>query len=118
MRHHNTNRKFGRTANQRRALLRSLAVSLVKHESIVTTEAKAKELRSYVEKLITKAGKDNVASRRLIARRLGENQDSVVKKLVDDLAKRYKDRDGGYTRVVKMAPRGGDASPMAIIQFV
>ena len=118
MKHHNTNRKFGRKRNQRRALMRSLAISLIKHESITTTEAKAKELRSYVEKLITRAGKDTVASRRLIASRLGENQDATVKKLVEDIAKRYENRPGGYTRVVKLPPRSGDASPMAVIQFV
>ena len=118
MNHHKTNRKFGRDANQRRALMRSLAISLIEHESITTTEARAKELRPYIEKLITRAEKNDIASRRLIASRLGENQDKTVKKLVDDIAKRYEKRPGGYTRVVKLPPRSGDASPMAVIQFV
>lgn len=118
MNHHNTNRKFGRDANQRTALMRSLALALIQHESVTTTEARAKELRPYIEKLVTRAEKDSVANRRLISSRLGEGHDSAVIKLVNDLAKRYVDRPGGYTRVVKLPQRKGDASPMAIIQFV
>lgn len=118
MNHHQTNRKFGRNANQRRALMRSLAISLIQHESITTTEARAKELRPYIEKMITRAATDSVAVRRTISSRLGGGQDDAVRKLVDDIAKRYQDRPGGYTRVVKLPQRQGDASPMAVIQFV
>ena len=118
MRHGIQTRKFGRVRKQRTALLRSLAISLIKHEQIKTTEAKAKSLRPFIEKLITKAKtSDPVAGRRLISSRLGGNKEEV-KKLFDEIAKRYKDRDGGYTRVVKVAPRQSDASPLAVIQFV
>ena len=102
MRHHNQNRTFGRTRSQRTALLRGLALSLLEHGKIQTTEAKAKELRPYVEKLITR-GKDNtVASRRLIMSTLGEPHTDIVKKLFDDVSKRYTDRNGGYTRIIKL----------------
>jgi large subunit ribosomal protein L17 len=102
MRHHNQNRTFGRPRNQRTALLRGLALSLLEHESIKTTEAKAKELRPYVEKLITKGKDDSVASRRLVMSTLGEPKDIVVQKLFTDIAKRYADRNGGYTRIIKL----------------
>lgn len=102
MRHHNQNRTFGRPRNQRTALLRGLAISLIEHESIKTTEAKAKELRPYVEKLITKGKNDTVASRRLVASTLGEPKDAVMKKIFSDLAKRYAERKGGYTRIIKL----------------
>lgn len=118
MRHHDTNRKFGRKANVRRALLRSLLVALITHGRITTTEAKAKEIRPMVEKLITKAAAGTVTARRLINSRLGGNQETLVKKLVDEIAPKYKDRNGGYTRIVKLPPRKGDAAAMAIIEFV
>ena len=102
MRHHNQNRTFGRPRNQRTALLRGLALSLIEHEKIQTTEAKAKELRPYIEKIITKSKNDTVASRRLIQTRLGEPQTNAVSKLFSDIAKRYAERDGGYTRIVKL----------------
>lgn len=102
MRHHNQNRTFGRPRNQRTALLRGLAISLIEHESIKTTEAKAKELRPYVEKLITKGKNDTVSSRRLVMSTLGEPKDAVVKKIFSDLAKRYAERKGGYTRIIKL----------------
>lgn len=102
MRHHNQNRTFGRPRNQRTALLRGLALSLLEHESIKTTEAKAKELRPYVEKLITKGKNDTVASRRLVLSSLGEPKATVLKKLFGDFAKRYADRKGGYTRIIKL----------------
>lgn len=117
MRHHNTNRKFGRLRNQRKALLRSLALSLVAHEKIKTTEAKAKELRPYIEKLITR-GKDNcLFARRLLIARLG-NDTLAGNKIVNEIAVRYKERKGGYTRITKLPRRAGDASPMAIIEFI
>lgn len=102
MRHHNQNRTFGRSRSQRTALMRGLAISLLEHGKIHTTEAKAKELRPYVERLITKGKEDSVASRRLIASRLGEPDQAIIKKLFSDIAKRYADRTGGYTRITKM----------------
>jgi len=96
--------------------LRSLAEGLIKTGKITTTEARAKELRTFVEPLITKANKGTLASRRMVISRLGT--EARAKKLVDDIAPRYKERAGGYTRVVKLPARKGDASPMAIIEFV
>ncbi|HUY62823.1 MAG TPA: 50S ribosomal protein L17 [Candidatus Paceibacterota bacterium] len=110
-------RTFGRPANQRRALMRSLARSLVMEERISTTEAKAKELRGFVERLVTYAKKNTLASRRLAKARLGD--DAAVKKLFDVIGPRYASRPGGYTRVVKRARRGqGDARKLAFIAFV
>lgn len=117
MKHHKTIRKFGRSRSQRIALLRSLAISLVENGKITTTEAKAKELRPFIEKLITVGRGEVVSSARLISSRLGGNKDTV-KKIVDDLSVKYKDRDGGYTRIVKLSPRQGDGSKMAIIEFI
>jgi len=116
MRHHDTKRKFGRTQGARRALLKSLASALVKHEKIMTTEAKAKELRPFIEKLVTRARGGNLPAQRLLVARLGSP--SGAKKLINEIAPRYKERSGGYTRITKIAPRGGDASKMAIIEFV
>lgn len=117
MRHGRKNRKFGRKSNVRRGFIRSLAVALVSHEKIKTTEARAKELRPYIEKLITKAKTGDLSSRRLIRARLG-NQGALANKLVDEIAPRYANRDGGYVRITKLPRRGGDASKMAIIEFV
>ncbi|MFH1402223.1 MAG: 50S ribosomal protein L17 [Patescibacteria group bacterium] len=118
MRHHNTNRKFGRVKKQREALLRSLAVSLIDKGKIKTTEAKAKELRPFVEKLITRGKKDSIFSRRLLLAKLGDGNVKVVKKLIEELAVGYKERMGGYTRITKLTFREGDGSPMAQIEFV
>lgn len=110
-------RTFGRPRNQRRALLRSLARSLVLEERISTTEAKAKELRPFVERLITHAKANTLASRRLTKSRIGD--DVAVKKLFETIGPRYIDRAGGYTRVIKRAKRGSnDARPLAYIAFV
>lgn len=117
MRHHNNVRKFGRPANQRRALLKSLALSLIAKEQITTTEAKAKELRPYVEKMITQAKVGTVYTRRLLMSKL-MHQDKEVKKLVDTLAPRFNDRTGGYTRIMKLPARKSDSAKMAIIEFV
>ncbi len=117
MKHGVKQRKLGRVVKQRRALLRSLAISLVEHGRIKTTDAKARELRPFVEKLITRAKSDTVASRRLLVARLGGHKDAAAK-LVKDIAPAYKDRAGGYTRITKLAPRDGDASPMAVIELV
>lgn len=116
MNHHTSKRKFGREMNQRNALIKSLALSLVVHKKIDTTLAKAKELRPFVEKLVTKGKIGTLASRRLIVERIGSPRG--VKILVDELAPKYKDRNGGYTRITRLPRRQGDASPMAVIEFV
>ncbi len=115
MRHHNANRKFGRVANQRKALLRSLAYSLVVKEKIKTTEPKAKELRPFVEKLITFGKKGTLASRRLLDTRVGR---IAGKKIALTLSPKYKETKGGYTRITKLIRRSSDGAPMAIIEFV
>ena len=102
MRHHNQNRTFGRSRSQRTALMRGLALSLLAHGKIKPTEAKAKELRSYVEKLITKGKTDTLASRKLVLSSLGQPDTKVVTKLFSDIAPKYVDRKGGYTRIIKM----------------
>lgn len=110
-------RTFGRPSNQRRALMRSLARSLVLKERISTTHAKAKSLRPFIERLVTYAKKNTLASRRLTKTRLGD--DEAVKKLFDSIGPRYLDRAGGYTRVVKRTVRGSnDARKLAYIAFV
>jgi large subunit ribosomal protein L17 len=117
MRHHNANRIFGRDKNQRKALLKGLAASLILHGRILTTEAKAKELRPSVEKMVTKAKKSDLATRRNLLAGLYNNE-AVVTRLIDDIAPRYTERPGGYTRITKLTPRKSDASPMAVIEFV
>jgi len=118
MRHHNTNRKFGRKRDQRNALMRSLAIALIKNERIETTEAKAKELRKYIEKIVTKSKTNDLATRRLILSRLGSGGKTVVDKLFK-LGETFKERPGGYTRIVKKGNRiGTDGAPMAIIEFI
>lgn len=116
MRHNDKNRKFGRTTNQRRALLRGLACNLIKHGRIETTLARAKELRGFVEPMVTKARIGSTASERLITSRLGSV--TGAKKLVKEIAPRYAERPGGYTRVIKSRRRLGDQSEMALIEFV
>ncbi len=116
MRHHDANRKFGRDNNQRTALLKGLVASLVLHERILTTEAKAKELRPKFEKMLTKAKNPTLANRRLLLAGLYNSTD-VVDKLIA-IAPRYAERPGGYTRITKLTPRKGDASPMAVIELV
>lgn len=97
--------------------MRSLASALIEYGKITTTIARAKELRPYIEKLITKARTGDVHARRIVANRLGNNT-KAVKKLVDDVAPQFKERNGGYTRVVKLPRRDGDAAEMAVIEFV
>ncbi len=108
-------RRFGRKRDQRRALLVSLSRALVMNEKIKTTEAKAKELRSFIEKLITRAKEDNIKNRRVLASRLS---DEIAEKLIKEIAPRYKERSGGYTRIIKANPRKEDGARMAIIEFV
>ena len=116
MRHHNTNRKFGRETGQRAALMRSLAEALIKNNKIKTTEAKAKELRPMVEKMVTRAKTNTLASRRLLISRL--KNEAGVKNLMETIAPRYVKRLGGYTRITKLPPRKSDGSKMAVIEFV
>ena len=117
MRHHNTVRKFGRTTNQRRALLSSLSEALILKERIVTTEAKAKELRKVVEPMITLGKSGTLASRRLLIARL-DGRERIAKKIMDVLSPRYKDRKGGYTRVTKVFQKSSDARKHALIEFI
>jgi large subunit ribosomal protein L17 len=116
MRHKSGGRKLQRTSAHRTALFRNMSASLIKHEQITTTVAKAKELRPYIEKLVTLAKRGGLANRRLAQSRLLD--ETQLKKLFDILAERYKDRNGGYTRVIKAGIRASDAAPMAIIEFV
>jgi large subunit ribosomal protein L17 len=116
MRHSNSNRKFGLKRNGRRALLKSLARELFLRGKITTTDAKARELRPYAEKLISIARVDSVASRRAIASKLGNNP--IIPKLFKTVAPKYKDRKGGYSRITKLAPRMSDGSKMAAIELI
>jgi large subunit ribosomal protein L17 len=116
MRHRNSGRKLQRTSSHRTALFRNMSAALIKHEQITTTLAKAKELRPYVEKLITLAKKGGLSNRRLAHSRLLD--DTQLVKLFDVLAPRYADRAGGYTRVVKAGLRASDAAQIAIIELV
>lgn len=119
MKHHKSIRKFGRDHAGRVALFRSLALALIAHEQIKTTEAKAKELRPFIESMVTRGRKADLASRRLLIARLGGvSGEEGAKKLIEEIAPRYVTRAGGYTRIIKLPRRGGDASPMAVIEFV
>lgn len=115
MRHHNANRKFNRTKNQRKALLRSLAVALVTKEKIQTTEPKAKELKPFADRLVSYAKKGTLASHRTLVGLVGAQ---CAKKLMTEIGPRFKDRNGGYTRVIKLGIRIKDASPQSRIEFV
>lgn len=116
MRHRISGRKLHRTGSHRKAMFRNMTDSLVKHEIIKTTVAKAKELRGVIEPLITLAKQDSVANRRLAFNRVRNKE--TVGKLFTDLGPRYQDRPGGYTRVLKCGYRAGDNAPMAIIELV
>jgi len=116
MRHRMKGRKLNRTSSHRKAMFANMAVALLKHEQITTTLPKAKELRAVVDKLITLGKKGDLASRRLAASRLKE--DELVAKLFSTLGDRYKERNGGYTRVLKAGFRKGDNAPMAVIELV
>ena len=116
MRHKKSGRRLGRNSSHRKAMFRNMATSLVRHETIKTTVPKAKELRRVVEPLITLAKVDGVANRRLAFSRLRDKE--AVGKLFSDLGPRFKDRPGGYLRILKIGPRPGDAAPMAIVQLV
>ena len=116
MRHKKSGRKLGRNSSHRKAMYRNMATSLVQHETIKTTLPKAKELRRVVEPLITLAKTDGVANRRLAFSRLRDK--AAVGTLFTDLGPRFKERPGGYVRILKMGPRAGDAAPMAMVQLV
>ena len=116
MRHGHGHRKLGRTPEHRQAMLANMACSLIEHEQIKTTLPKAKELKPYVEKLITLAKRGDLHARRLVAAKI--RQDPAVKKLFETLGGRYQERQGGYTRVLRAGFRYGDMAPMAIVELV
>lgn len=115
MRHRKAGRRLGRNSSHRKAMFRNMATSMLLHETIRTTVAKAKELRRVVEPLITLAKEDSVANRRLAFSRLRDKE--VVGKLFKELGPRFKERPGGYLRILKTAPRAGDNAPMAIVML-
>lgn len=116
MRHGKSGRKLNRNSSHRKAMYKNMAASFLTHEAIKTTLPKAKELRKVVEPLITKAGEDSVANRRLAFSRLRDKE--AVGKLFTELGPRFKSRPGGYTRILKCGYRAGDKAPMAIIELV
>ena len=116
MRHRVKGRKLGRSPAHRKALFRNQLASLVKEERIKTTLHKAKELRPIAEKVVTQGKRDTVHARRLVNRWLPERD--LVKKVFDDIAPRFSERPGGYTRIIKLGPRQGDGAEMALIEFV
>ena len=116
MRHRHGYRKLGRTSAHRKALLANLSISLIEHGKIETTAIKAKELRSYVEKLITTAGRSDSNAHRSVFAVLQNKE--ATKKLVNEVAPQYVDRTGGYTRITRTRIRRGDATPMAFIELV
>lgn len=116
MKHHNKNRKLGREKNGRHALVRSLARSLVRHERIETTAARAKELRPFIERLVTKGKEGTIAARRLVRARL--DGDRETEKLFKTIAPRYQERNGGYTRILRTESKRGDGAETALIEFV
>nr|WGD69636.1 50S ribosomal protein L17 [Bacillus subtilis] len=117
-------RKLGRTSAQRKAMLRDLTTDLIINERIETTETRAKELRSVVEKMITLGKRGDLHARRQVSRYIRnevaneENNQDALQKLFSDIATRYEERQGGYTRIMKLGPRRGDGAPMAIIELV
>ena len=117
MRHQVSGKRLGRGSNQRKALMKGLAIALLREERIETTEVKAKELRKFVEPFITMSKTDSIANRRLAMARLG-SKETVQKIFGADFRKRFETRPGGYTRILKMAPRHGDGAEMALIELV
>ena len=116
MNHRKTGRKLGRTSAHRKALFRNMVTSLFEHEQIRTTDAKAKELRGVAERMITLGKRGTLHARRQALRTIRSKE--VTSKVFDELADRYRERPGGYTRVIKLGQRAGDAAPMAIIELV
>jgi large subunit ribosomal protein L17 len=116
MYHRKSYRRFGRSSEHRQAMFANLAASLIKHEQIITTLPKAKDLRPVVEKLVTLCKRGDLHARRQALAKLGDA--AMVKKLIDVIGPRYKERNGGYTRIMKAGYRYGDAAPVAVIEFV
>ena len=116
MRHRKTGRSLSRTASHRRAVLRNMATALFRHGRIETTTAKAKELRPYAERLITLAKRGDLHARRLVARKIADRE--VQGRLFDEIAPGFAGRPGGYTRILKLRHRRGDAAEMALIELV
>jgi large subunit ribosomal protein L17 len=116
MYHRKSYRRFGRSSEHRQAMFANLAASLIKHEQIITTLPKAKDLRPVVEKLVTLGKRGDLHARRQAMAKLGDAQ--MVKKLIEVIGPRYKERFGGYTRILKAGYRYGDAAPVAVIEFV
>lgn len=116
MRHRKKGRNLSRSPSHRKALLRNMATSLFRHERITTTTARAKELRPYAERLITLARRGDLHARRRVARRIADRE--ILGKLFDDIGPRYRERPGGYTRILKLGNRRGDAADMALIELV
>ena len=116
MRHQKAGRKLGRTSSHRKAMFRNMVTSFFEHEKIETTDAKAKELRKIAEKMITLGKRGDLHSRRLVLRVV--NDKDVVRSLFEDIAPRYQDRNGGYTRILKAGRRRGDNAPLSIIELV
>ena len=117
MKHGLKQRKLNRNSSHRLALLKNLSISLIKHETIVTTSEKAKELRPFIEKLVTKAKNDNLSNRKYILSKLFNNKEAC-QKLFSEISAQQKDRKGGYTRIIKKGNRFGDFAHTSIIQFV
>lgn len=115
MRHLKSGRKLNRTASHRKALIRNLLKALVQREQIQTTDAKAKELRRWADRIVTLGKKDTLHARRLAYAQLGSRV--LVSRLFDDIAPRFQNRAGGYTRIIKLGPRRGDAAPVSLIEF-
>jgi len=119
MRHQKKGRKLNRTASHRKALFSNLAASLVIHKKIRTTDAKGKELRSYIERLVTYAKKGDVHGRRLIQKRItGKRGKNIANILIHEIAPAYADRQGGYTRLIKLNNRKNDNAPVSLIEFI
>ena len=119
MKHGRKGKKLNRTSSHRKALMSNLVSSLITHKQIITTDAKAKELRRYAERLVTYAKKNNLHGRRLILKSIkGSNNKSLANMLIHEIAPIYKDRNGGYTRIIKLANRKNDDSLVSIIEFV
>ncbi len=115
MRHRKKGRQLSRTASHKKAMLRNMATSLFRHERIRTTEAKAKELRPFAEKLVTLSRTDDVHSRRQVRRHIQDRE--ILAKLFDDIGPRFEGREGGYTRVLKLGARKGDGAELALIEL-
>jgi len=118
MRHRRAGRKLNKTSSHRKAMFSNMASALLKHEQIITTLPKAKELRPIVERLITLGKRGSLHARRQVISKLPASDKEIVQKLFDVIAERYKERNGGYTRILKAGFRHGDAAPVAVIELV